>query len=158
MNEGSAVHAAAIVTRGHHHGGISTHLSHADSHLYCGLRGCSEGDGRRQAKLASVHPSRCTAVHPNLRAKEPGLRPHPTPTPRPGNPRSHGTVSSHSQPEPAIRSLSLGMAWRTRLTTSRRSRLVRNGNSPVEPWTTKPATQPHQFIAPIPTVSKTSGC
>ena len=35
----------------------------------------------------------------------------------------------------------MGRAWRARLTTSRRSLLVRKGNSPLEPWTTKPARE-----------------
>ena len=91
-------------------------------------------------------------------------RQHPTPGPRspdppqPRDPRARGIVWSHSQPEPAIRSLSLGMAWRARLTTSRRSLLVRNGNSPVEPWITKPTTEPHDCTPPIPTLSGASGC
>lgn len=37
MNEGSAAHAATIVARGHHHGGVSPDLGHAHRHLHCGL-------------------------------------------------------------------------------------------------------------------------
>lgn len=60
----------------------------------------------------------------------------------PSTPRAQSIVASHSQPEPASSSLSLGMAWRTRLTTSSLSLLVRKGNSPLEPCTTKPDEQP----------------
>lgn len=39
----------------------------------------------------------------------------------------------------------MGRAWRARLTTSRRSLLVRKGNSPLEPWSTKPAREARPY-------------
>lgn len=45
VNESSAAHAAAIVARGHHDGGVSPNLGHAHGHLHGGLSGCRKKEG-----------------------------------------------------------------------------------------------------------------
>ena len=142
MNEGGAA-------RGHHHGGVSPDLGHAHRHLHRGLRsyrrkkevfptghGGRGQEGVDQTRTEASKGCRRDRARSRLNpAPGQGASPHTQPPPGPG------IQASHSQPEPASRSLSLGRAWRARLTTSRRSLLVRKGNSPLEPWTTKPARE-----------------
>lgn len=62
------------------------------------------------------------------------------------NTHTHTQADLHSQPDPAISSLSTGSDRLTVLTTCTRSSSVRNGYSPLEPWTTRPATQHTVFL------------
>lgn len=58
------------------------------------------------------------------------------------NTRTHvNSAALHSQPDPAISSFSGCRERLTTRTTSTRSSSVRYGYSPLEPWTTRPATQ-----------------
>lgn len=50
VNEGGAAHAATIVARGHHHGGVSPSLGHAHGHLHRGL----VTGGRKKSSLQAM--------------------------------------------------------------------------------------------------------